>query len=133
MVRGQHAQVVTLDLEGAVETGSEILQGDRSRQFDNLGGGEESLQFFKHRVGNIRRRPAHAFSVTQHRLLAAIEMLAGLEYRNIFQLFVANPGLSAHGRVDIHSERTTDHLRGAHRRHDLEMRFDCIRAVNCLP
>ena len=133
MVGGQHAQVVTFNLEGAVESGAEILQCDCRRQFDDLCGCEEGLQFFKHRVGNFRRRPGHAFGIAQHRPLAVIKMLAGFEYRNIRQLFVANTGLSAHGRVDIHSEGTTNHLRSAHRRHDLETWFDCIGAVNCPP
>ncbi len=83
MIRWEHAQVVTLYLQGAVETGTEILQCDRRRQFDDLSGSKETPQFFKRRIGNFRWRPGHALGVTQHRLFAAIEMAAGFEYRNI--------------------------------------------------
>jgi hypothetical protein len=131
MIRWQHAQVVTLELEGAVETGAEILQGDCRGQFDDLSGSETALQFFKHRVRHFRRRPGHALGIMQHRFLAPIEMRAGFEYRNILQLCVADAGISAHGRVDIHSEGATDHLRSPQRGHDLEMRLDCIRALYC--
>jgi hypothetical protein len=131
MIRRQHAQVVTIDLESAVETGAEILQGDRRGQFDNLAAGEAALQFFKHRVRHFRRRPGHTLGIMQHRFLAPIEMRAAFEYRNILQLCVADAGISAHGRVDIHSEGATDHLRCAQRRHDLEMRLDGLRALYC--
>jgi hypothetical protein len=132
MIWWERAQVVTLELEGAVETGAEIFQGDCRGQFDDLSGSETALQFFKHRVGDFRRCPAHALGIMQHRFLAPIEMRAGCEYRNILQLYVADAGISAHGRVDIHSEGTTDHLRCAQRRHDLETRLDYIRALYCL-
>jgi hypothetical protein len=129
MIRWERAQVVTLDLEGAVETGAEILQSDCRRQFDDLSGIEIALQFFKHRVRHFRRRPGHTLGITQHRFLAAIEIRAGFEYRNILQLCLADAGISAHGRVDIHSEGATNHLRSPQRCHDLKTRLDCIRAL----
>jgi len=131
MVRRQHAQVVTLDFQRAVEARAKILQCDRSRQFDDLFCSEEGLEFFKYRVGNLRRRSGHALGVAQHRPFPTIEKPTGFEDHNLFQLLVADAGVPANGRVDIHSERTPDHLRGPHRRQDFETRLDYIRGVNC--
>ena len=115
MVGRQHAQVVTLDLQRTVEARAEILQRDRGRQFYYLRGSEEAAQFRKYCIADLRWCPGHALGIAQHRLFARREMAAGFERSDILQLLVADAHGSATGRVDIHSEGTTDHLRSPHR------------------
>jgi len=79
VVSWQQTEIVTLDLEGAIEARAEIFQGYRRAQFDNLFSAEKGCQLFKHHIRDFSRRPAHALGVAQHRLFAIIEMAAGLE------------------------------------------------------
>jgi hypothetical protein len=63
VVRRQHTEVVTLDLQRTVEAGAKIFQGDCRCQFDDLFGTEQRLNFREYGIGNIGWRVGHAFGV----------------------------------------------------------------------
>lgn len=75
----------------------------------------------------------HAFSVAEHHLFTVVEMLARLEGRQLLQLIVCDPDVSANGRVYIDSERAAYHLSSTHRHHRLEATFDVGRNADGLP
>src|SRR6266545_6191717 len=59
-------------------------------------------------------------------------MWTRLEGGQILQLLVCDTSVSAHGRVDVHSKGTADHLRRAYRHHRLETAFDDGRSADGL-
>jgi hypothetical protein len=60
-------------------------------------------------------------------------MRTRLEVCQALQLLIGDPGISAHGRVDIHSKGTTYHLGRAHRDHRLETASNDGRSTDRLP
>ena len=114
MIRRQHAEAVTLDLQRAVEPGPIIFQRYRCRQFDNLLGAQQGPYFPEHCFRNVGWGTRHPFGIAQGCFFKAIEMRTPLEVRQVLQLLIGNTGVSAYGRVDIYSKRTPHHLCRTH-------------------
>jgi hypothetical protein len=132
MIRRQHAEAVTLNLQCTVEPRAIIFQRYRRRQFDNLFGAEQGPYFFEHRFRNVGRCTRHPLGIPQYRSVKVTEMWTRLEVGQILQLLIGDTGVSAYGGVDIYSKGTTHHLGHTHRYHRLEAAFDHRRSSYCL-
>src|SRR5581483_6584849 len=106
MVGGEHAQAVAFDPECAVEAGAEVLERDRLSQLHDLLVAEPRANIGENFVRYIRGRARHPLGVPKHRLLAGVEVRTALKVSEGLELIVGYSGVSAHGRVDIDSERT---------------------------
>src|SRR5262245_6033228 len=120
MIRRQRAESVAFDFKRAIESRPVVLESHCRSQFNDLLGAELVTDVFEHAIRNIGWCARHRFGIAQHQSLAAIEIRAGLEVRELFQLDVRYSGFSATGRVDVHSEWTSDHLRDPSREHKFE-------------
>jgi hypothetical protein len=130
MIRRQSAEIVAFNLERAVEARTEILERNGRSEFHHLLIGEMLAEFSEDRIGDLGRSARHALGIAKDRFLVAIEMRARIERGERLELIVSDAGVSAHGRVDVHSERASDHLRRAYERKCFERAFDCRRCRN---
>jgi hypothetical protein len=120
MIGWQGAEAVALDLQCAIEARAEILERDCLSQFDHLLIAELRADFGEHLIGNLRRRTGHSLGIAQQRFFPPIEARTRLEISERFELLVGDARVSARGRVNVDSERTSDHLSGAHESEGLE-------------
>jgi len=81
-----------------------------------------SLRCAEEAVVHVDRRPCHRGGVAQHDTLRLFEAVRRLEVVQAPELLVGDAGFSAHGRVDVHSERAAD----ARRDEDLDALFAAL-------
>ena len=120
MIGRQGAEAVALDLQRAIEASAEILERDCLRQFDHLLIVKLRADLGEHLIGNLRRRTGHSLGIAQERFFPPIEARTRFEISERFELLVGNARVSAHGRVNVDSERTSNYLSGAHESERLE-------------
>src|SRR6516162_9689364 len=106
--RGAFRKAFRLDAETAVEAGAEILPGNCRRQFHHLPRIEMFAQAVEQLLRYLGRRPRHGHGITQDPLFQLGESRAILEVGQMGNLLLTDALPSAHGRVDVDSERATD-------------------------
>src|SRR5262249_5894798 len=100
------------DLENSIPSRAIILKRDLCAQLHQLFFGELVSQTRIQIVRDVRGRVSHRVSQLKDQSFCVIEwgpVVAG----HGEQFFVAKPCFSAHGRIDVYSERTSDPCRGA--------------------
>ena len=108
----RRVQVIALDVEDSVPTCTIILERDLRTQLHQLFFGKLFSQTSIQIVGDIRRRICHRVSQLDGKAFGVIER------RSVFaehsaQFVIAQACFSAHGRIDIYSERATDTRRNS--------------------
>src|SRR5262245_11758594 len=101
-------EALRLDPEAAVEPRPEILPRDRRGQLHHLLRVEVLAQAVEQLLRDVGRRPRQRHGETQDALLQLGERRALLEGGQVGQLPFADPLPSAHGRVEVDSERAAD-------------------------
>jgi hypothetical protein len=99
--------IVALDVEDAIPTGAVIFERDLRPQLHQLFFGKLIPQPRIQIIGHVRRRVRHCVSQFNHQSFSIIErryVVAG----NGAQFLIAQTCFSAHGRIDVYSERTTN-------------------------
>lgn len=104
--------MIALDVEDSVPTYAIILERDLRVQLHQLFVGKLLSQTRIQILRNIRGRICHRISELNHQSFGVTERCRVLA-ENSTQLFIAQVCFSAHGRIDIYSERTIDARRGA--------------------
>src|SRR5215469_9704547 len=120
MVRGQLAESIGRYLQRAIEPRTKILERDGCGQLDERGFVEIATQLFEHLIGHFDRTAAHLIRIAQGGFFRRREKFARLVVSNRREFLEAQSRLSAAGRVDIHSERTSDELSGAQAHNSFE-------------
>ena len=99
--------MVAFDIEEPIPPGAIIFERDLRRQLHQLLLGKLLPQTRVQLIRNIRRRVGQRvsqFNDQSFRIVEGRQIVAG----NGAQFLIAQACLSAHGRIDIYSERTTD-------------------------
>jgi hypothetical protein len=120
VMRRQPAETVALDLQGAIESRSHILERDSRSQIDDLLGVEMALEFLEYLVGNVNRGQRHLLGVAERRALGRREQRILGVLRECREFLIADSKLAATGSIDVDSKNAADHLRGAQTDHPLQ-------------
>jgi hypothetical protein len=118
------AEAIGLDMQGAVETRSQILERNHSSQFNDLRGIEVSFQILKGRISDLCRRARYPLGIAEDCLFARVEIRAALELCKVGKLLFADALFSANGRINIDSKRASYNLCRAHAGERLEPWLD---------
>jgi hypothetical protein len=105
-------QIIALDVKNSVPACAIILERDLRAQLHELFFRKLLSQTRIQIVRDIRGRISYRVSQLNDKAFRVIEWRAFVAEHGV-QFFIAQAGFSAHGRIDIHSERTTDARRGA--------------------
>ena len=112
MLRLRGVQVIASDVEEAIPTGAIMFKSDLPSQLHELLFRKLIAQTRIQLVGNIRWRVNQGVSQLNYQSLSIIKRCHVVAASSA-QLFIAQTGFSAHGRIDVYSEWTTDARRGA--------------------
>ncbi len=105
-------EIIAFDVENAVPTCAIILKRDLRAQLHQLFLGKLVAQPRVQIIGNVRWRLCHGISQFNDQSLRVIKGRSVVA-KSGAQLFIAEAGFSAHGRIDVYSEGATDARCGA--------------------
>jgi len=100
-------KIIASDVENAVPTCAIILKRDLRAQLHQLFLGKLVAQPRVQIIGNVRWRLCHGISQFNDQSLRVIKGRPVVA-KSGEQLFIAEAGFSAHARIDIYSEGTTN-------------------------
>jgi hypothetical protein len=104
--------MVALDVEESIPTGAIIFKSDLPSQLHELFFRKLIAQTPIQIVGNIGWRVSQGVSQFNYQSFSIVKRCHVIA-ENGAQLFIAQTGFSAHGRIDVYSEWTTDARSGA--------------------
>jgi hypothetical protein len=105
-------KIVALDVEESIPAGAIIFERDLCPELHQLFFGKLIAQARVQLIGDIRQRIGERVGKFNDQSFRVIEW-RHVVATNSMQLFIAQAGFSAHGRIDVYSERTADACCGA--------------------
>ncbi len=132
LLRGDQADALRFDAEGAVEFRGAQLPADRGRQRHDSVRREVRANLVEHCI-RYAVRLRDGICVGENRFLSGAEVRAGRVRREPMQLLVGRALLSANGRVDLNSEPAPDQRRDSQIQQRKETRRDALAAVDTIP
>jgi hypothetical protein len=91
-----------------VKTGAIVLPGNRRREFHELTIVEIVSNLREQFIGNLNRSPRHGHRILKGAFFEIAQMGTRFEVDQRLEFSIAQTRLSADGRTDVNSERTTN-------------------------
>jgi hypothetical protein len=102
-------EVVRRDGEDAVKAGASVFPRNDGGEFHEFRFGKVLAEGGVELIGNVSRGASKGNSQAEDGFFAGVEAHTGFELREVMELVFGDARVSAHGRMDVNSKRTTDH------------------------